>query len=129
MPNITIEFIKEFIASNAIPFTATQPRMCIPIISRMCQKMSVDIRFDDIKVCDDLIIDGHHRYLSALIMNYELYHIPTNATSATNKIEWYLVEFDEKDWDTHAKIEYLNELDAKFNNLEIEFVRQITSSK
>ncbi|MFD0750027.1 hypothetical protein ACFQZS_07730 [Mucilaginibacter calamicampi] len=127
MKNITIEFIKKFIASNHIPFTPTQQRLCVPIILRMCQKMSNDIKFDEIKVCDDLIIDGHHRYLSSLMMNFKLDHVLSNSTSATQKIEWRLVEFDEEDWDTQAKIEYLNEIDAKFNNVEIEFVRQITS--
>lgn len=126
MPEITAEFIKEFIISNNIPFVATQPKLCIPIIFRMCQKMLHGIKFDEIKVCDNLVIDGHHRYLSALIMDFELGRVLTNSTSATKSISWELVELDEEDWDTPAKIAYLNELDARYNELEIEFVKQIT---
>jgi hypothetical protein len=37
------------------------------------------------------------------------------------------MEFDEEDWDNPAKIAHLNELDARYNNLEIEFVKRITS--
>ncbi|MDB5156102.1 MAG: hypothetical protein JWR50_809 [Mucilaginibacter sp.] len=126
MQEITPEFIKAFIRSSDIPFVATQSKMCIPIIFRMCQKMSHGIRFDEIKVCGNLVIEGHHRYLSALITNFELGQVPTNSTSSTTPIAWDLMEFDEEDWDTPAKIAYLNELDAKYNNLEIEFVKQIT---
>lgn len=126
MQEITAESIAEFIKSHDIPYLATQTKLCMPIIFRMCQKMSHGIKFDDIKVFDNIIIDGHHRYLSALIMNFELGEVPTNSTSATGTIAWNLVEFVEDDWDTPAKIDYLNELDAKYNKLEIEFVKQIT---
>jgi len=124
---ITAEFIKGFISSNDIPLLATQPKLCIPIIFRMCQKMSHGIRFDEIKVCDNLIIDGHHRCLSALITSVELGQVLSSSTSATKAIIWDLVEFDEEDWDTPAKIAHLNELDARYNDLEVEFVKQITS--
>jgi len=127
MQDIPAESIAEFITSHDIPLMSTQTKLCIPIIFRMCQKMLHGINFDEIKVCDNLIIDGHHRYLSALIINHKIGQVPTNSTSATEQISWDLVRFVEDDWDTPAKIDYLNELDAKYNKLEIEFVKQITS--
>lgn len=89
--------------------------------------MSHGIRFDDIKVFDNLIIDRHHRYLSALITNIELGHVLSNSNSATKKIPWELIAFDEEDWDNPAKIAHLNELDAKYNDLGIEFIKRISS--
>ena len=127
MKEVTVKTIKTFIASNDIPFIATQNKLCVPIIVRMCKKMAYGIKFDDIKVCGNLIIDGHHRYLSALIMNFDITRAESHTTSATQSIIWDKVEFEEKDWDTEAKITHLNELDAKYNGLEIEFVRQIIS--
>jgi hypothetical protein len=88
--------------------------------------MSHGIRFDDIRVCDNLIIEGHHRYLSALISDFALGRVPTNSTSSTTPIAWDLVEFDENDWDTPAKIAHLNKLDAEYNGLEIDFVARLT---
>jgi len=129
MKIITTESIKAFIASNHIAFVPTQPKLCVPIIFRICQKMSHGIKFEEIKVCDNLIIDGHHRYLSALIMDFELGRVLSNSTSATKMIAWDIVEFDIEDWDTPAKIAHLNELDAKYNGLELEFVTQITSGE
>jgi hypothetical protein len=127
MGKITVESIKVFISSNNIHLKPTQTKLCVPIISRICQKMSHGIKFDDIKVCDDLIINGHHRYISSLIVNFDLGKVQSNTTSATRAIEWDKIEFDEQDWDTPAKIVYLNELDAKYNDLDIEFIKQITS--
>ena len=128
MERITIEDIKAFIASNDIHLKATQTKLCVPIIIRICQKMLHGINFDDIKVCDNLIINGHHRYLSSLIVKFNLSQVKSNTTSATKSVEWDKIEFDEQDWDTPAKIVYLNELDAKYNNLDIEFINQITLS-
>ena len=127
MKRITAESIKSFVNSGNIPLTATQTKLCIPIIFRMCQKMTHGIKFDEIKVCGDLIIDGHHRYLSALMTNFDIGKVESNATSATRATKWKEVEFDEKDWDTPARIAHLNEQDAKYNGLELEFVKQITS--
>lgn len=61
-------------------------------------------------------------------MKFELGHVLSNSTSATMAVSWKQIEFEEDDWDTPAKIDYLNQLDAKYNNLEIEFIKEITSS-
>lgn len=53
-----------------LQLTSTHSKLCLPIIKRMYGKMIRGIKFDAIKVCDNLIIDGHHRYVSvALILN------------------------------------------------------------
>jgi len=108
-------------------YVATQPKICVPIINRMCQKMSHGIKFDDIKVCDNLIVDGHHRYLSSAMMGINIGSVSSNKTSATKAVNWPDVELDENDWDTQSKILHLNEQDARYNGLEIAFLNQITS--
>ena len=80
------------------------------------------IKFDDIKVFDDLIIDGHHRYIASLFTDYTLGKVLSNKTSATTEYSWDTVSFVEEEWDTPDKIQYLNELDAKFNNVTVEEV-------
>lgn len=127
METITAENIREYIKNNEIQYFATQSKLCIPIINRMCQKMLHGIKFDDRKICDDLIIDGHHRYLSSLIMKTGIGLVESQKTSATKKVNWLDVEFDENDWDTRLEILNLNEQDARYNGLTVEFVNQITS--
>ena len=126
MEKIATKYIKEFIENNEIPFVATQPKLCIPIIDRLCRKMLYGIKFDDIKTCDNLIIDGHHRYLSSLIVGFNIGQVLSHKTSGTKPVEWNVVEFDENDWDTVSKISHLNEQDAIYNGLDIEIVKQIT---
>jgi hypothetical protein len=125
--NITANYIIEFVRGNEFTLKSTQPKLCVPIIRRICKKMMKGIKFDDIKICNDLIVDGHHRYVSSKITGCVLGSVPSSKTSATIKHEWIEIEFDEIDWDTASKISYLNEQDAKFNNVSIEILRQITS--
>jgi hypothetical protein len=93
----------------------------------MREKMLNKIKFDDIKICDTLIIDGHHRYISSIISGVVPTSVPTQKTSATQPFDWINIEFDENDWDTESRIQYLNEQDAKYNNVSIEVLKQITS--
>jgi hypothetical protein len=124
---ITSESIKQFIKDTQIPFVGTQTKICVPNIFRICQKMAHGIKFEEIKTCDNLIIEGHHRYLSALIVNFELGQVSTQRTSATKEIPWNNIELDNEDWDTPAKIAHLNELDAIYNNVDLEIINEITN--
>ncbi len=87
------------------------------------------IKFDEIKECEGLIIDGHHRYLSALITKFEIGSVPSHKTSATMQYNWKDIEFDENDWDTDSKIIYLNEVDARYNGIDLGIIEQMISIK
>jgi hypothetical protein len=78
------------------------------------------LKFDDIKICEGVIIDGHHRYVSSLLANIKLDEAKSSKTSATIEYKWNDVEFVEEDWDTEDGIKRFNELDAEFNNMTIE---------
>ncbi|MFP5042082.1 hypothetical protein [Parasediminibacterium sp. JCM 36343] len=119
MEKITKQIIQDFISTTKIDLLPTQKRLCLPIINRMYRKMSAGIAFSAIKVDGNLIGDGHHRYLAALLANYPIEKTPTFSTSATILIEWESVLFEDEDWDTTAKINMLNNQDAEYNNMPI----------
>ena len=75
MKEITQKTIEDFILKTDIRLGATQQKLCIPIINRIYHKMKYGIRFSPIKVCDNLIIDGHHRYISSLLAGIEIENI------------------------------------------------------
>jgi len=125
MEHVNIEIIKKVLETSDIDLHSTHMVLCIPIINRIYKKMIYGIQFDAIKVCDGLIIDGHHRYISALLAKYTLDTNLSHKTSATIKYEWLDVEFAENDWDTPAKIKMLNKKDAKFNNITIDEIISI----
>ena len=64
--------------------------------------MSAGIKFSEIKVENNLICDGHHRYIGSLLANFSLERIQGNVTSATTQIDWTSVIFEDEDWDTEA---------------------------
>ena len=127
MDRITADQVKQFIQSNSIELAPSQKKICVPIVNRIYQKMKHGIKFDVIKVVDELVVEGHHRYLSALLADFEIGRVPGVRTAATHEFNWSEVELDINDWDTAAKIEYLNLQDAEFNNVEIEILRKLTS--
>lgn len=126
MEQITSDYLKRFLKENKIELTSTHSRLSTPIIRRMCHKMDFGIKFGDIKVCDNLIIDGHHRYVSSLITNFGIARVPCHKTSATQACDWHDVEFDDKDWDTDSRISYLNRQDAAYNGVDIETLKKLT---
>ncbi len=117
--------LKAFKESEPVLIT-THNKLCLPIINRIYKKMINGLKFDDIKVCNTLIIDGHHRYVSSLLANIKLDQVKSSKTSATIEYDWMEVEFVEEEWDTDEKIKGLNELDAEFNNIPIEKIIEMT---
>jgi hypothetical protein len=117
---INKEIILKSIKESENILITTHKKLCLPIINRIYKKMINGIKFDDIKTCEGVIIDGHHRYVSSLLANIKLDEAKSSKTSATIEYNWKNVEFVEEEWDTTDKIKQLNELDAEFNDIPIE---------
>jgi len=123
---ITEAIIRENLKEKEVQLITTHKRICIPIINRIYKKMSNGIKFDSIKICDNLIIDGHHRYISSILAGIELDKVKSSKTSATIEYKWLEVDFVEEEWDTSDKINRLNQIDAEYNNLPLEKIIEIT---
>jgi hypothetical protein len=118
--------ILEILSSKTLDLNATQNKLSIPIINRIYKKMKFGLKFDAIKVYNNMIIDGHHRYISSVLANIELERVTSSKTIATIEYNWGDVEFVSEEWDTKEKINRLNEQDALFNNLTLEKIIEIT---
>jgi hypothetical protein len=81
--------------------------------------MSLGLRFPCIKVCDDIIIDGHHRYVASMLAKVEIERVESLKSSATEITEWNEVIFDVEDWDTENQIRDYHEKDALFNEISL----------
>lgn len=125
MESVTKETILEFIRKNEPELSSTHMKLCLPVINRIFKKMSAGIMFQGIKVENNLICDGHHRYIASLLANFPLERIPGSITSATTSVHWQSVIFEQEDWDTPAKIKILNEQDAAYNNRAIELILEL----
>lgn len=126
MAEITNEIILNMIMHGKTNLLSSHAKLSIPIINRIYKKMVNDIKFDDIKICDYLIIDGHHRYISSILADIKLGSVPSYRTLATLEYEWINVEFVEEEWDTKSRIKILNKFDADFNNIPLNKIIEIT---
>ena len=86
----------------------------------MYKKMKAKINLPPIKVVDNFICDGHHRYLASLLANYPLEKIIWQGNTARNFVCWKTIEFDECDWDSEEEILQFNQIDAQYNDIPIE---------
>lgn len=125
MEQLSIEYLSAFVRENKIELHPSHSKLCFPIIDRIYRKMKHGIRFSGIKIDGDVIIDGHHRYLAALLAGVSLERYPYSKTSATIIVEWNTVQFDSNDWDTEAKISMLNAVDAEFNRISIKTINEL----
>jgi hypothetical protein len=126
---ITKKSIEHYLTEHAPELKPTQTKLCIPIIQRICAKMLAGIKFEEIKICDDLLIDGHHRYISALLTGYEIGQVNSQKTSATDIGAWQTIEFSNDDWDTVEHIAILNQRDAAYNKIDLKILTKLTSGK
>lgn len=120
MMQFTSEKLHEFVTSRYVRLTSTHRELSIPIINRIYAKMSHGLKFADIHVCDSLIVNGHHRYISALLAGIEIGFIETHKTSATRICDWKDVNFVEIDYDTKRQIEEHNRNDAYLNDIPLQ---------
>ena len=118
MEQITKEIVIDFIKKNQIELHATQTKLCLPIINRLYRKMSIGLKFNGIKVSNDLIIDGHHRYLASRLANFDLDKYKSQTTTATVVTKWNSIDYVIEDWDSDDDILKFNQLDAEYNGIE-----------
>ena len=126
MIEITDQTIKAFLENNELQYLPTQGKLSLPIINRIYKKMLFGIKFDIIKVNDNIIIDGHHRYISSELAKTVIEKMTYPRTSATIEYSWNDVHFVNEEWDTEYRILDLNKLDAKHNDLSLEKMIEIS---
>ena len=126
MTKITEEIIRDFLKENKLEYLPTHNKLSLSIINRIYKKMINGIKFEIIKINENFIIDGHHRYISSELAKKEIEKTVYPKSSATIEYSWNDVQFVSEEWDTDYKILYLNQLDAKYNDLTLERIIEIS---
>ena len=125
MKQITKETVVSILQGKEVELKPTQNKICLPILNRLYLKMSKGIGFAGIKIADDLIIDGHHRYLASLLANFDLERVQSNKTLATAVNNWNSIDFVDEDWDSDKDVEIFNKMDALRNDLSVEEIVEL----
>lgn len=118
MHEITFEQVKLFIETIPLKFNPSQNKISYPIIVRIHKRLQEGHRFSNIKVHNNTIKDGHHRFISLSLLNKEISH-DNAGENITKQIEltWSDVELDYEDYDTEKqKQEYSKRYDKPLEN-------------
>jgi len=124
---ISVEAVRRLIESGDLDRKCTQKKLSLPIIARLSKKMAANIKFSPIKVHNDIICDGHHRYVASKLTGKPVNESPNLLTSATSIADWFSVEIVNEDWDSVEEIANFNQIDADFNGLTVERVIEIVN--
>lgn len=112
--------LDELFKSGKIELISTHGHLSVPIIERIYKKMMLNLKFASIQVDKNVIVNGHHRYVASLLAGYQLEQVPGIKSQAKSTFDWTTVKLLDDDWDTAAKVELLNEEDARYNGMSLE---------
>lgn len=121
--------ILDFLNRAEFGYRASQKKLCLPLINRLAHKMCVGLTFPDIKVCEGMIIDGHHRYVAARLTGFELAIVPHRKCASASAVFWGSMDIVEQDYDTSEAIENFLAEDAKFNGKSLEDIVELLGKR
>lgn len=103
--DLTIETVRDYLQKNKLPLFASQKEVSFPILSRIHKRLKEGKQFGAILVDDNLIVNGHHRYVCLSILGLEVEQLVWTSNSSSESICWTKIGVDEEDWDTDKKRE------------------------
>ncbi|ASS48845.1 MAG: hypothetical protein A3D31_06110 [Candidatus Fluviicola riflensis] len=110
MHEITYDQVKLFIKTYPLKFNPGQNKISYPIIVRIHKRLQEGHSFSNIKVQNNIINDGHHRFISLSLLDLEISHDMAGENIAKQlPIEWKDVELDSEDYDTEKQRKEYNE--------------------
>ncbi len=73
MDEINLKTVEDLLKSDSLELVATnQGAINLPILQRINKKMKLGIKFDNIRVNDSRIVNGHHRYICSILSETEI---------------------------------------------------------
>jgi hypothetical protein len=86
------------------------------------------INFDAIKVAEDLIIDGHHRYIATKLSKTTIQIFPSTKNHSQQSFEWSDVILKTNEYDTETEIKYHNFNDAIRNGISVDEIEKFLNN-
>ncbi len=119
MEKISIEQVKELLLSGTLKLQPTQQKLCVQILQRIHHKMKLGVSFENINVHEGLLINGHHRYICAQLLNLHLNINPWSSSSQTTVYKWSEIQIEMTDWESLEIIKRHNLRDAFTSGIDI----------
>ncbi len=96
MKVFSFEQVRLFLDQHCSEIKPSQTRILYPVIERITRKMQLGIEFKPILIDVDhqLIVDGHHRYLSKNLLEKEINHVAWTKSPSTETFQWNLLQLE-----------------------------------
>jgi hypothetical protein len=124
MKTINPSTLKNFLNNINSDLKPSQPRLSIPILDRIYNKIHLGITFPPVRINNSVIIDGHHRYIAYKFNNQtpeiQIYSAPTLVIT----YEWKSLVTDSLDWQSNSEVIHFNKLDAQLLNITVSELEQ-----
>jgi len=111
--------IEKLLKTNEFKIYPSQQKICLPILQRIILKMEVNLNFMPIKIYNNLIIDGHHRFIASEFIGQKIEMIKYSKPTYIKKENWGNLYIDESDWESHKEIILWNIRDADYNQISL----------
>ncbi|MCF6308235.1 MAG: hypothetical protein L3J09_09785 [Flavobacteriaceae bacterium] len=125
MDEINLKIVVDLLNSGSLNLIATQERICLPMLQRIYKKMKFGIEFDNLRVNDSRIVDGHHRYICSVLIELEIGMNDYPIASTSVNCNWEDIEIDDIDYETEDQIQDHNIRDSELNNVEIDILNDL----
>ena len=105
MKDISLECIQNYLTQTKLELKPSQNSLCLPVLNRIIDKINRGARFGPIHVVDDLIINGHHRYICYSFLDLPIETTTWRHSHANEPKGWKDVVVEVEDWDKPEDIE------------------------
>jgi hypothetical protein len=102
MNDITYEEVKKFLIETEFDFVPSQKEISFPIIQRIHRRLQQGNTFSDIKVKKNVIVDGHHRYISHKLLAVESGTTVGGSISDSIEYIWSEIDLTSVDYDSES---------------------------
>lgn len=110
MLEISKSQIELFLDKSQFNLKPSQSSVSYPILQRIIKRLQQDKRFSSIKVHDNIIIDGHHRFICYSFLKIPIEISKTGKNPSSIHIEWNSVLVDCIDYDSKTDKIYYSKL-------------------
>jgi hypothetical protein len=126
------EFTKQLehiLLNGSLEFKPSQDKLSIPLIYRIYKKMNCGlINFDAIKIAEEIIMDGHHRYIAAKLSKTEIQIFPSTKNHSQQTFEWCDIILKTNEYDSESEIKYHNFNDALRNGISVDQIEKFLNN-
>jgi len=98
---ITYEDVEAYLGNCSLEIKPGQKKVSYPIIKRIHRRLQDGHTFSNIKIANNVIDDGHHRFVSLSLLGMDINSVPAGENlTEEEKIEWSDVRLIKTDYDT-----------------------------